>query len=274
MRRLSWIVPFVLLTASYAIGQEASPSATPPSADAHPAKVKVYTLGPGVTAPELLPPDPLTIPEGKCKKKMNDTVELSILIDAEGRARNIYFIHALGTDLDKYILQLVASDRFRPGTYDGKPVVVAASLQVNMKSCLEERVDDRGKGLFWVKFQSQPEQKLIAAQESPEEAILLSGVSLPIESLGGKVSPPVQINNVPATFTKAARQHKYSGICILSLNVDIQGMPQNIHAVKPLDYGMTENAIDAVRKYRFKPAMKDGTPIPVKVNIEINFQLY
>jgi hypothetical protein len=44
--------------------------------------------------------------------------------------------------------------------------------------------------------------------------------------------------------------------------------------VKPLGYGLSEKAIEAVMKYRFKPAMKDGKPVPVRVNIEVYFRLY
>jgi TonB family protein len=44
--------------------------------------------------------------------------------------------------------------------------------------------------------------------------------------------------------------------------------------VRSLGYGLNEKAIEAVSKYRFKPAMKDGQPVPVEVNIEVNFHLY
>jgi hypothetical protein len=29
-----------------------------------------------------------------------------------------------------------------------------------------------------------------------------------------------------------------------------------------------------VRKYRFKPAMKEKTPVPVMITVEVNFRLY
>jgi TonB family protein len=39
--------------------------------------------------------------------------------------------------------------------------------------------------------------------------------------------------------------------------------------------GLDEKALEAVRKYKFKPAMKDNkTPVPVYVNVEVNFRLY
>jgi outer membrane biosynthesis protein TonB len=39
--------------------------------------------------------------------------------------------------------------------------------------------------------------------------------------------------------------------------------------------GLDEKAIEAVRQYRFRPAMLDGeTPVPVAINMEINFRQY
>jgi protein TonB len=37
---------------------------------------------------------------------------------------------------------------------------------------------------------------------------------------------------------------------------------------------LSEKAIEAVSRYRFKPAMKDGKPVPVMVNVEVNFRFY
>ena len=117
MRRLLWIVPFVLLTASPAIGQAASPSTEPPSTDAKPAKVKVYTVytvGPGVMAPMLLPLNLPPISAEKCKKKVDGMVLLSLIVDANGQPHRIFFLHPLGTDLDKIALQIAGADQFKP----------------------------------------------------------------------------------------------------------------------------------------------------------------
>jgi hypothetical protein len=51
-------------------------------------------------------------------------------------------------------------------------------------------------------------------------------------------------------------------------------MPEDIKIVRNLDHGLGLKAIEAVNKYRFKPAMKNGEPVPVFVNIEVNFKLY
>lgn len=96
-----------------------------------------------------------------------------------------------------------------------------------------------------------------------------------IYKAGGHISPPVLIHSVNAEFTDAARYAHYQGICLIELIVDAQGNPQNVHIVRPLGMGLDENAVAAIRQYKFKPAMKDGiTPVPVLITIEVNFKLY
>jgi TonB family protein len=59
---------------------------------------------------------------------------------------------------------------------------------------------------------------------------------------------------------------------LIKLIVDAQGKPQNAQVVRPLGYGLDERAIAAVNK--FKPAMKEGVPVPVMITVEVNFRLY
>ena len=93
--------------------------------------------------------------------------------------------------------------------------------------------------------------------------------------VGGGISAPVALNDVEAEFSDEARRAKYQGVCLISLIVDAQGNPQSPHVVRPLGMGLDEKALEAVRKYKFKPAMKDGkTPVPVMITVEVNFRLY
>jgi protein TonB len=93
--------------------------------------------------------------------------------------------------------------------------------------------------------------------------------------VGGAVSQPVPLNNVEAEFSDEARRAKYQGVVLVSVIVDAQGYPQDPRVVRALGMGLDEKALEAVRKYRFKPAMKDGkTPVAVMVNVEVNFHLY
>jgi TonB family protein len=93
--------------------------------------------------------------------------------------------------------------------------------------------------------------------------------------VGGGVSAPVPLNAVEAEFSDEARRAKYQGVCLISLIVDAQGNPQNPRVVRALGMGLDEKALEAVRKYKFKPAYKQGQgPVPVMITVEVNFRLY
>lgn len=93
--------------------------------------------------------------------------------------------------------------------------------------------------------------------------------------VGGRVSAPTPIYSPDPEFSDEARRAKYQGVCMVSLIVDAQGNPQNIHVVQTLGMGLDEKAIEAVQKWKFKPAMKDGrTPVPVMITVEVDFHLY
>ena len=93
--------------------------------------------------------------------------------------------------------------------------------------------------------------------------------------VGGGVSAPVPLNSVEAEFSDEARRAKYQGVCLISLIVDKDGNPQTPRVVRTLGMGLDEKALEAVRKYKFKPAYKQGVgPVPVMITVEVNFRLY
>jgi TonB family protein len=91
---------------------------------------------------------------------------------------------------------------------------------------------------------------------------------------GGGVSAPQVIYSVEPEFSDEARRAKYQGVCILSLIVDAQGNPQNIQLARALGMGLDEKAIEAAKQYKFKPAYYKGHPVPVLINLEVNFRIY
>jgi protein TonB len=93
--------------------------------------------------------------------------------------------------------------------------------------------------------------------------------------IGGGISAPVLLYSIDPEFSDEARRAKYQGIVVVNIIVDAQGNPQNPRVVRALGMGLDEKANEAIRKYRFKPALKDGkTPVPVQMNVEIDFHLY
>jgi TonB family protein len=90
----------------------------------------------------------------------------------------------------------------------------------------------------------------------------------------GGVTEPVPIFTPEAEFSDEARREKYQGVCTISIIVDAQGNPQNPRVVRPLGMGLDEKALEAVLRYRFKPARKDGKPVAVRMAVMVNFRLY
>ena len=100
-----------------------------------------------------------------------------------------------------------------------------------------------------------------------------SGQGIYSPGIGG-VSQLVPILTPEAEFSDEARRQKYQGACAISLIVDAQGNPQNLRVIQPLGLGLDEKALEAVHKYRFKPARKDGKPVAVRMSVVVNFRLF
>jgi len=92
--------------------------------------------------------------------------------------------------------------------------------------------------------------------------------------VGGGVSAPKALDTPDPEYSEEARKAKYQGTCILWLIVDQNGRPQDIKIARSLGMGLDQKAIEAVRHWKFEPAKKDGHPVAVQINVEVNFRLY
>ena len=92
--------------------------------------------------------------------------------------------------------------------------------------------------------------------------------------IGGGVSKPVVLYSVEPEFSEEARKAKFSGNVEVYLWVDTNGRPSHIRVVRGVGMGLDEKAVEAVRQYKFKPAMKDGKPVMVDLYIDVNFQIF
>jgi TonB family protein len=93
-------------------------------------------------------------------------------------------------------------------------------------------------------------------------------------SVGGNVSAPIAIYKPEPAYSEEARKAKYQGTVVLWIVVDAQGNVSDVRVVKPLGLGLDEKAVETVRTWKFKPAMRNGTPVPVHVSVEVSFRLF
>jgi len=90
----------------------------------------------------------------------------------------------------------------------------------------------------------------------------------------GGVSVPVPIYTPEAEFSPEARRNKFQGDVDVDCIVDANGNVQAPHVVRDPGMGLAEQALIAVRTYKFKPAMLNGKPVPVRIEIQVGFTIY
>lgn len=242
--------------------------------------VKVFPLGSGVTSPEPLP-HVTTKPyvSDHCTGNEQGKVTFSLIVDSGGVPRNIYFLNPLGNDLDVLALKHVIEDRFKPGTQDGKPVAVAASLELSLHTCLRDEKDAQGKPQIVLHLSAEPEQHLAPPTSPPSLVVLVSGNGVTpspdepnpvVYKVGGQVTPPHVFRPADSTIALARRLLDL-GDYKVSVLVDRYGMPASLKILDAAQPGREQQIAVIVRLWRFKPAILNGEPVPTRVELKMSF---
>jgi TonB family protein len=90
---------------------------------------------------------------------------------------------------------------------------------------------------------------------------------------GGGVSEPTIIYRVEPQYSEEARRARHQGTVVFEAIVHKDGTIQIIRTVRSLGFGLDENAMKALRQWRFSPGKRNGVPVDVSLNIEVNFNL-
>lgn len=89
--------------------------------------------------------------------------------------------------------------------------------------------------------------------------------------VGGNVRPPEKIFAPQPKYSEEARKARLQGAVILQTVIDALGNVSDVKVLKGLTLGLTESAIETVREWRFKPATRNGEPVPVYYNLIVTF---
>ena len=95
-----------------------------------------------------------------------------------------------------------------------------------------------------------------------------------VRQIGGGVSAPVLLYKVDPEFSEEARRSKTAGNVLVNLWVDENGNPSHVHVIRGIGMGLDEKAVAAVKLYKFKPAMENGRPVTVEMNIDVTFHIF
>jgi TonB family protein len=87
------------------------------------------------------------------------------------------------------------------------------------------------------------------------------------------ITPPQLSEVASPDYTVEAKKKRIEGSVILEIVVDRKGDVVAAKVLKGLGYGLDENAILAVKEWKYKPAEKDGEPVAVKMEVTVDFYL-
>jgi TonB family protein len=127
-------------------------------------------------------------------------------------------------------------------------------------------------------FRLQAPARNAAATHGVGGNMASQGYSGPAYPVGGDVTAPVPIYKPEPGYTEEARAAKLEGTDVFAVVVDANGAVADVCLTRSLSEGkvvsLDENAIQTLRTWKFKPALRKGKPVPVKVTVEVSFRMF
>ncbi len=115
--------------------------------------------------------------------------------------------------------------------------------------------------------------------EIPEEDVVFDVPEAPPSEPTGpinvtaEVTPPEKISGPDPRYTEIARKAGVEGVVILRVIINKQGTVESVKLLKKLGFGLDEEAVRAVKQWKFKPALLNGKPVAVYYNLTVHFRL-
>ncbi len=253
MRREFTVALLLLLPAPFAAAQQTAPPTPPPGVAAPTSPVDPadaippgpYKIGGNVSAPVIIHSVEARFSDYVRQNGICGTNLIGLTVDANGNPQDLRVIRSLEPSLDAKAIEAVSQYRFKPAMKDGTtPVPVQIIVEIDFR--LYKSLGTRGCP-----------SKYPAA----------------VSTAQGRVIPAALIAHVQPKYTRDARKNRITGTCTLQLTIDAKGIPQNVHVIKGLDPGLDLNAVKAVERWRYRPAIKDDVPVSEDSTVNVEFKL-
>lgn len=165
--------------------------------------------------------------------------------------------------------QVLAVECEGGGMILGSPVLKDCSILPSALPTQAESESQRGAD------QQQAELPPSAGTEITDNQAIPSTVSQAPEPTSNFVRLPVLIYQAPAVYPEEARSQRVEGTVQVVLNVDENGTPQNVTVARSVEAGLDEAAVEAVKQYKFKPAVDENTGrnVPAQISMNVQFRL-
>jgi TonB family protein len=196
----------------------------------------------------------------KGRKKKNGMVQLRATVTVEGDLKNLAVMSG-DHDLAEASLVALRQWRYEPSRINGVPVETPHDITIIFPRDTDAvylGADDLSAGV-----QLEPSQEIKNELMNGEIVHVFKGTT-----------PPQAIYAPDPAYSETARQSKYQGVCVLSAIVGTDGNVRESWVTRPVGEGLDEQALATIRRWRFKPAIRNTEPVTALVTIEVAFHLY
>ncbi|HKO18920.1 MAG TPA: TonB family protein [Acidobacteriaceae bacterium] len=228
------------------------PPPPPPPADAAPAPNGPVRVSGAVASGQLVKSVPPVYPQIARAAHVEGTVTLHAVISNTGTVERLQVLSGPPM-LVPSAMDAVRQWIYKPYLLNGQPTEVETTINVNFS------LDNAAPA------PSPTPESNAGPSPSPQSSLTPTPSNRSMPRVIYKVNPE---------YTAEARAAKVQGPVVLNVLVNDEGLPENVHVVRSLDLGLDQKAIEAVNQYRFMPAIREGHPIAVPVNVEVQFRLF
>jgi TonB family protein len=205
---------------------------------------------------DLIPPFPLrlvnpTFPTKIKKKQQRGEIVLQGIVATDGSVQNLTQVSGNPT-FAAAAIEAVRHWRYLPAIQHG--VAVEVPRTINLKY-------DLGKDAW------RPKDP-VSAPTAPSEDVLHELQSGELFRVGPGIKAPRAVCAPDPEYTEEARLDLCQGSIMLGVVIAADGTTRSVWVVQSLGKGLDERAVKAVSTWRFAPAIKDGEPVAVLVNVE------
>lgn len=187
-----------------------------------------------------------------------------VVVAANSKTKNISVLEG-ESSLARNALTAIRRWRFQAMRVHDQPVEPVYRVRVRFSALLEEAISD-------VELESpkaEPPPVIVPARSNG------SGVDEPIHSASEPgVVPPRELYAPEPEFSEAARKKQVPGTVNIALVVGVDGLAKDLRVACSATPDLIENALGAVKQWRFVPATKDGKAVPVEILVSVSFELH
>lgn len=192
---------------------------------------------------------------------------LTAWVAKDGKVKDVQVVSG-NPLLAKAAVSAVRHWRYTPYMFRGQPAEVRTQVSLTFVLRRGERNCQEGSKMIPI---SDAEDAAKSPSGSRDGG---AGVPQGVHRVGDDVKPPRLTSSRDPDYTERARRAKEQGTVVLWAIITSEGKVGTLRVARSIGLGLDEKAMEAVCQWKFQPATKDGKPVAVQINIEVEFRLY